>query len=298
MNVNSMTGFASSQGGQGMHSWVWELRSVNAKGLDLRLRIPDWLEGLEAFVRKTLSESLTRGNVSVTLRLNRMEDAAGAFSVNEAALNSALESLRRTEEAALRMGVDLRPSSAADILGLRGVLEQAAVQDDPAPLVAVMKQDLLTLLAELTAMRRAEGSQLAEILRRQISEVETLTATAAGLAEARKPQMAETLRSNLQRVLLSADGVDADRLAQELALIAVKTDVTEEIDRLGAHVQAARDLLATGGAVGRRLDFLMQEFNREANTLCSKSQSSDLTAVGLELKAAIDQMREQVQNLE
>ena len=147
-------------------------------------------------------------------------------------------------------------------------------------------------------MREEEGTALARILGDQLTMVEALVAQAAELAEARRGLMAETLRANLARVMENADGADPDRVAQELALIAVKSDVTEEIDRLRAHVAAARALLDKGGPVGRKLDFLMQEFNREANTLCSKAQNSELTAVGLDLKAVIDQMREQVQNIE
>lgn len=298
MTVNSMTGFASGQGGVEAHSWSWEIRSVNAKGLDLRLRVPDWLDGLEPFVRATLSKALSRGNVSVSLRLSRTEEGAGPLSVNPVVLTSVLEALRQTEAAAQELGVDLKPSSAADLLALRGVLDHAPTQDDPAPLVAALKAEFLTLLAGLTEMRQTEGAQLFKVLTRQIGEIEQLATTAATLAEERKPRMAEVLRANLDRVLQNSDGVDPDRLAQELALIAVKSDVTEEIDRLSAHVAAARELLDAGGPIGRKLDFLMQEFNREANTLCSKSQSSDLTKVGLELKTVIDQMREQVQNVE
>ena len=298
MTVNSMTGFASGQGGVEAHSWSWAIRSVNAKGLDLRLRVPDWLDGLEPFVRATLSKALSRGNVSVSLRLSRTEEGAGPLSVNPVVLTSVLEALRQTEAAAQELGVDLKPSSAADLLALRGVLDHAPTQDDPAPLVAALKAEFLTLLAGLTEMRQTEGAQLFKVLTRQIGEIEQLATTAATLAEERKPRMAEVLRANLDRVLQNSDGVDPDRLAQELALIAVKSDVTEEIDRLSAHVAAARELLDAGGPIGRKLDFLMQEFNREANTLCSKSQSSDLTKVGLELKTVIDQMREQVQNVE
>ncbi|MDE4302599.1 YicC family protein [Phaeobacter gallaeciensis] len=298
MTVNSMTGFASAQGGLDAHSWGWEIRSVNAKGLDLRLRIPDWLEGLEPFVRSTLSKSLSRGNISLTLRLTRREEGGGPLQLNPAALTSVLEALAQTEAAAQAAGVDLKPSSASDILALRGVMEHAVTEDDPVPLVAALKDEFLTLLAGLTEMRRTEGAQLLNVLKRQLDQVEALSASAAALAEERKPRIAETLKTNLERVLANSDGMDPDRLAQELALIAVKADVTEEIDRLAAHVRAARELLEAGGPIGRKLDFLMQEFNREANTLCSKAQSSDLTAVGLELKAIIDQMREQVQNIE
>ncbi|WP_284481101.1 YicC/YloC family endoribonuclease [Pseudodonghicola flavimaris] len=295
--IRSMTGFASARGAQAPYVWSWELRSVNGKGLDLRLRVPDWLEGLEAALRADLARALTRGNVTLSLRLTR-GDAGGAGVLNPAVLAAALEALARIEAEAQAKGVDLAPSRASDLLGLRGMLEAGADSEDNGALIAALKAELGPLIAAFLEMRETEGAALERLLRVQLDEVGTLIARAADLAEARKAAMAETLRNNLARVLDNVDGADADRVAQELALIAVRADVTEELDRLGAHVGAARDLLDKGGAVGRKLDFLMQEFNREANTLCSKSQNSDLTKVGLDLKALIDQMREQVQNVE
>ena len=177
-------------------------------------------------------------------------------------------------------------------------MERGVTEDAPARRGAALKDEFLARLAGLTGRRRTEGAELMNVLKRQLEQVEALSASAAVLAEERKPRIAETLMTNLERVLANSDGMDPDRLAQGLALIAVKADVTEEIDRLAAHVRAARELLEAGGPIGRKLDFLMQEFNREANTLCSKAQSSDLTAVGLELKAIIDQKREQVQNID
>lgn len=295
--IRSMTGFASARGDLGPHSWAWELRSVNSKGLDLRIRVPDWLEGLEAALRASLSKSVARGSVTVSLRVSRTEDSGG-LQLNSAALDTALAALSEIEDRAMQRGITLAPSKASDLLGLRGMLDVSTGDDDPAPLVAQMKTEFSELTAAFLQMRGTEGQALYDILTGQLSTVETLTAQAADLAEARTAQVAETLKTNLARVLDNTDGADADRVAQELALIAVKSDVTEEIDRLKAHVSAARDLLAQDGAVGRKLDFLMQEFNREANTLCSKSQNTELTAVGLELKAVIDQMREQVQNVE
>ena len=295
--IRSMTGFASARGDLGPHSWAWELRSVNSKGLDLRIRVPDWLEGLEAALRASLSKSVARGSVTVSLRVSRTEDTGG-LQLNSAALDTALAALSEIEDRAMQRGITLAPSKASDLLGLRGMLEVSTGDDDPAPLVAQMKAEFAELTAAFLQMRSTEGQALYDILTGQLSTVETLIAQAADLAEARTAQVAETLKTNLARVLDNTEGADADRVAQELALIAVKSDVTEEIDRLKAHVTAARDLLAQDGAVGRKLDFLMQEFNREANTLCSKSQNTELTAVGLELKAVIDQMREQVQNVE
>jgi uncharacterized protein (TIGR00255 family) len=298
MTIHSMTGFAAAQGTTGAHSWSCELRSVNAKGLDLRLRIPEWLEGFEPYVRGELGKALARGNVSMTLRINRNEDAGADLTINEAMLATVLSSMAKIEAAAKVAGVDLAPSTSAEILSQRGVLEQGNTADDPAPIVAALKGAFAAILTDFVNMRASEGAALKAVLLDQLDEIDTLQSRAADLAEARKPQMAETLRNNLARVLDNADKVDEARVAQELALLAVKADVTEEIDRLKAHVSAARDLLAKGGAVGRKLDFLMQEFNREANTLCSKAQNSDLTAIGLDLKSVIDQLREQVQNIE
>jgi len=298
MKIRSITGFASGQGRLGVHSWSWEMRSVNAKGLDLRLRVPDWLDGLEVHLRKVMGNTLARGNVSLGLRISRGEEAAGTLTLNKSLLASVLTALAEAEALAQSAGVDLSVTSGADLLSIRGVLETTAIEDDPVPLVAELKKEFESLVSEFVQMRETEGAALEQVLRNQLAEVSRLTQLAADSAEARKPLVAAALKANLAKVLENADGADANRVAQELAMLAVKSDVTEEIDRLAAHVAAAEDLLATGGAVGRKFDFLMQEFNREANTLCSKALNSDLTSVGLELKAVIDQMREQVQNIE
>ncbi len=295
--IKSMTGFASGKGEFGPHSWTWELRSVNGKGLDMRIRVPDWLTGLEAALRAVLSKSLSRGNVTLSLRISR-DESQPDLALNSVAMSAALDALQQTQAMAEARGIALAPSKASELLSLKGMLDAGAEADDPAPLVAQMTTEFTPLLAAFLDMRQTEGEALAAILASQLDQVAELTAKAAELAKQRKDKMAEALRENLACVLDNAQGVEPERVAQELALIAVKADITEEIDRLSAHVTAARDLLAQDGAVGRKLDFLMQEFNREANTLCSKAQSADLTSVGLELKAVIDQMREQVQNVE
>ena len=295
--IRSMTGFASARGELAPFAWVWDLRSVNGKGLDVRLRLPDYLEGFDALARADLTQAISRGNVTLSLRLNRSDDLAAA-ALNLPMLDAALSALAEIEYHAMERGITLAPSRASDLLALRGMLDGGAAQDDLAGLMKRLRADLGPLIAAFVATRDAEGAALAAVLGAQIDRIEALTAQAATLAEARRDSTAATLRANLARVMDAAAGADPDRVAQELALLAVKGDVTEEIDRLGAHVAAARDLLGEPGPVGRRFDFLMQEFNREANTLCSKSQNTDLTAVGLELKALIDQMREQVQNVE
>lgn len=295
--IRSMTGFAAAKGSHAPFSWNWELRSVNAKGLDLRLRVPDWLDGLEAALKAELGKAVGRGSVTLSLRLSRQDDLTTA-SLNHVVLSSTIDALLQIEAEAMSRGLSLAPSKASDLLAVRGMMDGDAAEDDNGALITAIKAEFPALVQAFVQMRIAEGEALFKVLQGQLETIEDLTRQAAKLAEARKDIVAETLKANLQKVLENTDGADADRVAQELALLAVKSDVTEEIDRLGAHVKAARDLLAKGGAVGRKLDFLMQEFNREANTLCSKSQNSELTAVGLDLKAVIDQMREQVQNVE
>ena len=292
-----MTGFASATGALAPHSWTWELRAVNGKGQDLRLRVPDWIDGLEVMLRKKLTAATARGNVTLSLRVSR-EEAAAAVQVNPQQLASALDALVAIEAAAMAKGIGLSPSKASDLMGLRGILDVAATSDDTTALLAQLGEEADALITAFDEMRKNEGAALEAVLLTQLVETETLTSQAVSCLEGRAEEAAATLRRNLSRVVENTDGLDEARIAQELALLAVKSDVTEELDRLSAHIAAARALISEGGTVGRKLDFLMQEFNREANTLCSKSQYEPLTRVGLALKAVIDQMREQVQNVE
>ncbi len=218
--------------------------------------------------------------------------------VNPAALAAVLGALKLVEQTAMALDVSLSPASTAEVLAQRGVLGGPAAEADNSALLAALLADLPDLLAAFNDMRQAEGRALAAILSAQIDSIARLATGARALAEARRGQAAAALREGLARILENAEALDEARVAQELALMAVKADVTEELDRLDAHVASARALLAEQAPVGRKLDFLMQEFNREANTLCSKSQSAELTRLGLDLKVTIDQMREQVQNVE
>ena len=297
----SMTAFASLRGqGEGSiaaFSWMWELRSVNGKGLDLRLRLPDSVDGLEVAVRAALGKAISRGNVTAGLRLNRGTSAEG-MRLNPEALGFALQALAQVQQAAAAAGVALAQPSSAEVLSLRGVTETSSAEEvDTSALLAALMADFNAVLQGFDAMRAAEGRALAEVLRAQIDEIESLVAQARQAAEARRERVAQTMRDAMARVLESVEA-DPARISQELALLAVKADIAEELDRLTAHIEAARALLAQGGPVGRKLDFLSQEFNREANTLCSKAGDITLTRIGLDLKHLIDQMREQVQNLE
>jgi uncharacterized protein (TIGR00255 family) len=295
--IQSMTGFASASGSHGAYVWTWEARSVNAKGRDLRLRVPDWIMGLEARVRALVTPAVARGGVTLSLRISR-EATAGAFALNQTQLGNALAALADVEAQAMDRGVSLAPSNACDILALPGLFAGAIEAAEDAGLSLALVISLEPVLASLLAMRASEGRALSDILSKQVDQIARLTSCAAQQAVAQKEKMAQTLKINIDKALGAGRDLDEARLAQEIAVLVVKSDVTEEIDRLGAHVIAAKDLLAQTGSVGRKLDFLMQEFNREANTLCSKSHSVELTVIGLDLKASIDQMREQVQNVE
>lgn len=293
----SMTGFASGQGEALGLTWSWDLRSVNARGLDIRVRVPDWIEGLEQTLRALITKRLSRGSVTVSLRL-QANGTEPVQDLNEAQLDRVLTAMLRIEAEAMARGLSLTASSAADLITVRGVMDAAHQQSDPAEVHAALISDFEPVFDSFIVSRQSEGAALVDVLAAQVDQIADLIRQAADAADARKEEQSDRLRAALARVMEGHDSIDEQRVAQELALIAVKADVTEEIDRLRTHVEAARVLLGADGAVGRKLDFLMQEFNREANTLCSKAQSAPLTAVGLELKTVIEQMREQVQNVE
>lgn len=295
--IRSMTAFATRSGQHGPRAAVWEMRGVNGKGLDLRLRLPDGVEGLETRLRSAAAKRLARGNVTVVLRFHDIAEAGG-LSLDGGALDVALAALAETERRADAAGLTLAPSTAAQVLALRGLLETggapvAAAADGPA-----LEAEFDALLGDFVAMRAAEGAALDRVIADQLDRIAALVTQAEDTLGARAGGIAEAHHTALARITGQAGQVPPERIAQELALVAVRLDVTEEIDRLRAHVAAARELLAQGSPVGRKLDFLAQEFMREANTLCSKAQNGALTAVGLDLKTVIDQMREQIQNVE
>lgn len=293
--IQSMTAFASKTGRSGSVSWILEMRGVNAKGLDIRMRLPEGLMSQEQNIRTQLAKAFGRGNINVSLKVEH-DGGSAPLQIDEHVLDAYILAAIRVRTVAKNRGLKLTEASAPDYLGLRGVMcQDTGGATLPA---AEILASLGDAIADFAVMRASEGEALERVLQAQLRQIATLTTQAAELAEARKDHMRATLKTNLARVMDNVDGADPDRVAQELALLAVKADVSEEIDRLTAHVAATQELMGLQGPVGRKLDFLMQEFNREANTLCSKSGSPELTRVGLDLKAIIDQMREQVQNVE
>lgn len=292
-----MTGYAALDVASDGVLRSWELRSVNGRGLDMRLRLPDRLGRLDIALRERLKKAVSRGSVTLNLRISK-EDSGAGTSIDEAALQASLSALAHVQRSAEAQGLPVGPADPARILTLPGVLASGAAEESFPPDDTLLAE-FDELLAAFLASRAEEGAALRQTLSDQIDAMVPLVTQAAAQAEARKGTAADRLAENLRKILNTADGMDPDRLAQELALQAVKSDVTEEIDRLAtAHIPAAKALLTADGPVGRRFDFLMQEFNREANTLCSKSSDAVLTQTGLDLKVAIDQMREQVQNVE
>ncbi len=285
--MKSMTGYAAlDQPGR-----RWELRSVNARGLDMRLRLPD-MPGLEPAARAALAGVVVRGNLTLALRLG--DDGVGPLpALDAAALDRALDALGDVRCAAEARGMPLGPERASDLLGLRGVFE--ARDTGPSLTLEDAKADLAQLTTAFDADRRREGQGLRDVLAREVDTIAELGDRALALAPARAAHMKGVYEAALERLGAAADD---ERLRQDVAALAVKGDVTEEIDRLRLHVEAARKLLADNKPSGRRFDFLTQEFNREANTLCSKAQMAEMTEIGLALKAAIDRLREQVQNVE
>jgi uncharacterized protein (TIGR00255 family) len=295
MPLASMTGFARSQGAAGSYHWAWELKSVNGKGLDLRLRLPQGWHAMEVPTRTSAARHLARGNVVAYLDIER-NGALPAVRVNEEVLAALLETIRKVAKR-----VDASPPSLDGILGLKGVMEITETEEntgDRREAEGAVAKGFEAALSDLVSARRNEGAALARVLEARLVEIARLTA-AAEASPARAPEAIRArLAEQVKSIIGTGEKLDSDRLYQEAILLAAKADVREELDRLKAHVEAAQKLLAEGGPVGRKLDFLAQELNRESNTLCAKSNDVSLTAIGLDLKAAVDQFREQVQNIE
>jgi uncharacterized protein (TIGR00255 family) len=294
MTISSMTGFGRSAGNVAGWTYLWEARSVNGKGLDVRLRLPGGLDGVEQQVRALAAKHLKRGNVQMSLQLE-CEEQGSELRINPAALYAAIAAAQEVSEA---MG---EPVSADAVLAMRGVVESVSVQAD-ADAIAARDAELVdaadVALAALAANRAEEGKRLADIIAGQLDTIEALTAQARANPSRTPDAIQARLAAQIERLTGASPALDPDRLHQEAVVLAVKADIQEELDRLLAHVSAARDLLGSQEPVGRKFEFLSQEFNREANTLCSKSADAALTRIGLELKNTIDQLREQVQNIE
>ena len=295
MSLVSMTGFAEVHGAFEALRWRWEVKSVNGRGLELRLRMPPGFDGIEPAGRMLAGERFRRGNIQAALTLEPQESGR-TLSVDTAALAAAVRLAKEIEN-----NSGLAPASADGILSLKGVIVQddAAELDQPtrAARDAAILESLAAAFDALARARRNEGVKLANVMQAQMNEIERLTHEAAHSAAAQLPHLRDRIATQLKE-LLGNGSVPEERLAQEVALLAIKADVREELDRLSAHVHEAKTLMASGEAVGRKLDFLAQEFNREANTLCSKSADIALTRTGLALKHAIDQFREQALNIE
>jgi uncharacterized protein (TIGR00255 family) len=295
MALQSMTGFARREGTIDRWRWAWELRSVNGKGLDIRLRLPPGLERLENDVKRLAGEQFSRGNMQVSLSVSSPESRVETV-LNQEALAAVL-SLRDQ----LADIIDPAPLKLDTLLGIRGIVDFRETEDSPEAIAvrdAEIMNGLALALTDLRHMREQEGAALSRVLLDQVAIIERLTQVVESDPSRSPREIAARLAAQVAMLMDASGKFDQDRLHAEAAILATKADLREEIDRLKAHVAAARDLLAKGGPIGRKLDFLAQEFNRESNTICSKSNAAAVTAAGIELKVVIDQFREQVQNLE
>ncbi|MBR2536313.1 MAG: YicC family protein [Hyphomicrobium sp.] len=295
MTIASMTGFGRSEGAGEGFVWAWEARSVNGRGLDIRMRLPPGNDAIEPALRELAAKRFVRGNVNATLTIDRLQ-AAGALRLNEAVLADLVKAADRAAE--LIGGA--RPDTAA-LLAFKGVLDQNDTSETADARAAREKQLIAgfdVALERLAEARRAEGARLASVISEQVNDIERITATVRASPSRSVDAIRARIKDQIGRLLETDTSFDAERLHQEAMLIATRADVEEELARLTAHVAAAREILSEPGAVGRKLDFLAQEFNREANTLCSKANAVDITRLGLSLKTVIDQLREQVQNVE
>jgi uncharacterized protein (TIGR00255 family) len=295
MALSSMTGFARGHGVTGAYAWAWELKSVNSKGLDVKLRLPPGWDAIEPPVRTRAAEALARGSVFANLTVSR-EGAPPVVRVNEPVLGAVLAALK-----GLAGKVDAAPPTLDGILSLKGVIEVSEAEeseDERRTAEVAIVAGFGQALKGLSDMRRTEGLALGNVLAARLAEISALAARAEATpgrkAEAIKARLAEQVATLME----TSQRFDADRLHQEAILLATKADIREELDRLVAHVAQAKKLLADGGPIGRKLDFLSQELNRESNTLCAKANDVELTNIGLDLKSVVEQFREQVQNLE
>jgi uncharacterized protein (TIGR00255 family) len=295
MSLSSMTGFARSHGSSGPYAFDWELKSVNAKGFDFRTRVPPGWDDVDPLARKRAAELLSRGTVYANLTVKRA-NALSTIRINQDVLNSVLK-----VAGDLAGRIDAVAPSIDGLMAIKGVIEvvepEADEAEDKTARIAV-EAGFAEALASLIEMRKREGATLGALLAQRLDEIEAL-AKKMEAAPGRKPEAIKArLAEQIATLLESSERFDADRLHQEAIMMATKADIREELDRIASHVAQAREMLAKGGAVGRRLDFLAQEFNREVNTCCSKSIDLELTNAGLAMKNVVEQFREQVQNLE
>ena len=295
MLLSSMTGFARGHGLSGPYAWTWEIKSVNGKGLDLRLRLPPGWDAVEVPVRARVADALARGSVQATLTVER-SGAVPTVRVNMPVLDAILAAVQQAGTK-----VAAAPPSLDGLLGLKGVIEIAEAEENEnerRAAEAAVIAGLADAIGALAETRRSEGAALGRVLAARLDEIAALVERAERAPGRRPEAIRARLADQVATLLAQSERFDADRLHQEAIVIAAKADVREELDRLVAHIDQARGLIKDGGPIGRRLDFLAQEFNREANTLCAKANDVELTNIGLGLKAAVEQFREQVQNVE
>lgn len=295
MTLSSMTGFARLPGNWENYHWTWEIKSVNGRNLDVRCRAPQGMDGVEQMARKTLKENIARGSVNINLQMSRNTDGT-SFKVNQEMLDVLVEVATTTA-----MNNHLPQPSLDTLMGIRDVIQYVEAEEDEAAIKTrdeALQKSFMDVMAAFKASRNTEGAAMQDVLVGLLDEIERLVKQADSLAQELPDLIKKRYMDKVNALLDDKSTIDPDRIAQEVVLLATKADIKEEIDRLYAHIEAGKTHIKTDGQIGRKLDFLTQEFNREANTLCSKAADIRLTDIGLSLKTTIDQFREQVQNIE
>ncbi len=295
MTVSSMTGFARAEGAENGYSWTWEIRSVNARAMDTRLRIPPGMERLEARLKPAVAERFVRGNISATLALSRPQRQT-SLSVNNDILDQVIDIAKD-----ISGRIKATPPTVDGLLSIRGVLDAVEAEESEEERDSLENAIVASFESGLDGLkenRLQEGGRLADVVKGHLEDIASLSSRASGASAASATAVEKRLRDQVAVLLKDDPALPEDRLAQEVALLVAKGDIREELDRLHAHVDAARDLLESDEPIGRPFDFLCQEFNREANTICSKASDIELTRLGLDLKASIERLREQIQNIE
>jgi uncharacterized protein (TIGR00255 family) len=294
-----MTGYASGSAQVGSISLDLEIKSVNSKSLDLKIYLPEYLSSLENDLRQVASDKVFRGSVVLKIKVSQRSELSNEYVLNDQVLNTVIEKIQNIEKICEKKNIPLEPLKASDFLAIKGVWEEdknaSTFIDDMKSVILDRTNELIESLLEA---RKKEGQGLLTILADKLASILALHKAAEEILPERSKHLEKNFKSLIDKIMSEHSQLDENKIEHEIAIIAIKQDITEELDRLKVHILSMQDLLNSTGAIGKKLDFLSQELNREVNTICSKSQYSALTKIGIEMKTLVDQFREQVQNVE
>ena len=294
-----MTGYASDTILVGDFSLDAEIKSVNSKSFDLKIYLPEYMTFMENDIRQLVSKQIARGSIVLKIKAKQNDEASSNFTLNNEVLNTAIDEIKTIEQKCDEKNIQFSPLTVLDFFSVKGVWEENKIsQTDTVELKSVMLDKLPELIKKFIETRRIEGQGLQAILVEKLSSIMEFIKEIDKILPDRSRHLKKNFKTALDKIINEQNQVVENRLEQEIALLVIKQDIQEELDRLKVHIVSMQDLVNSSNVVGKKLDFLSQELNREVNTICSKSQYSDLTKLGIEMKTLVDQFREQVQNVE